>query len=182
MVRIPTLERKENLAPEHHAIYDAIAQSRGEVRGPFAVLLHSPEIAERTAYLGAYIRFESQLDPGDLELATLTVARELDCKHEWAAHLAHARKIGVPEETITAIHNRKAPSGLSVEEAQIVSYVHELLRSHRVSTATFQSMLDRFGVKGLVELTATVGYYAMLACTLNAFEMESVTAPDHLKI
>ena len=33
-----------------------------------------------------------------------------------------------------------------------------------------------FGEQGVTELTATMGYYGMLACALNAFEVEP--APD----
>jgi len=182
MARIPTIEKKESLSAEHHAVYDAIAQSRGVVRGPFAALLHSPQIAQRTAHLGSYIRFESQLDGKILEIAALAAARELECKHEWAAHVTHAAKAGVSQETIRAIHQRKAAESLPSEDAQIISYVRELLRSRRVSEKVFQTLLGRLGVRGLVELTATIGYYAMLACTLNAFDVVSVTAPEDLKI
>ena len=55
MTRIPTIDKKELLPPEHQALYDAIAKSRGRVGGPFLALLHSPEIAERTAHLGSYL-------------------------------------------------------------------------------------------------------------------------------
>ena len=182
MARIPLIDKKESLPPEHHAIYDAIAQSRGFVRGPFAALLHSPEIAGRTAHLGSYIRFESKLEPKILELAALAAARELDCKHEWAAHVAHAEKAGIPMETIRAIHQRQGAEKFSFEDAQIVSCAQELLRSHRLSEATFQALYSRLGERGLVELTATIGYYAMLACTLNAFDVFSVTPPEDLKI
>ncbi len=182
MARIPLMDKKESLPPEHHGIYDAIAQSRGQVRGPFAALLHSPQIAERTAHLGTYIRFESQLDPKIVEMAALAAARELECKHEWAAHVTHAAKAGIRQETIRAIHQRKAPDALSPDDAQIVSYVQELLRSHRVSEPAFQALLGRLGVRGLVELTATIGYYAMLACTLNAFEVVSAIPPVDLSI
>lgn len=182
MARIPLIEERESLPPEHQGIYDAIAQSRGAVRGPFAALLHCPEIAARTAHLGAYIRFESQLDPRIVELAALATARELACKHEWAAHLRHAAKAGIPQETIRAIHQCKGPENFSFEDAQIVSYVQELLRSHRASEATFQALFARLDVRGLVELTATIGYYAMLACALNAFDVVSVNPPEDLKI
>lgn len=182
MARIPLVEKKESLPPEHHGIYDAIAQSRGQVRGPFAALLHSPPIAERTAHLGSYIRFESQLDPRIVELAALTAARELECKHEWAAHVGHAQKAGIPQVTIRAIHQRKGPENFPFEDAQIVSCVQELLHSHRVSEPTFQALYARLGEKALVELIATIGYYAMLACTLNAFDVFSVSPPEDLKI
>jgi len=38
------------------------------------------------------------------------------------------------------------------------------------------------GEKGIVELTATIGYYAMLACTLNTFDVYTFTPPEDLKI
>ena len=51
-----------------------------------------------------------------------------------------------------------------------------------MSEPTFQALFARLDVGGLVELTATIGYYAMLACTLNAFDVVSVNPPDDLKI
>ena len=41
-------------------------------------------------------------------------------------------------------------------------------------------MRERFGVDGLVELTATVGYYGMLACVLNAFDVVPEAGADLL--
>jgi hypothetical protein len=38
------------------------------------------------------------------------------------------------------------------------------------------------GVDGLVELTATVGYYGMLACTLNAFEVTPEAGTEVLNV
>ena len=70
----------------------------------------------------------------------------------------------------------------SFEDAQIVSFVREMLREHRVSETTFQALYGRLGERGLVELTATIGYYAMLACTLNTFDVYTVTPPEDLKI
>jgi len=145
-------------------------------------LLHSPELAWRTAHLGSYVRFESSLDHKVIELAALAAARELDCKHEWAAHVNHAQKAGIPLETIRAIHQRKGAEHFTSEDAQIISYVRELLHSHQASESTFQALYGRLGERGLVELTATIGYYAMLACTLNAFDVFTATAPDDLKI
>lgn len=182
MARIPLIDRREALAEEHRGIYDGIAQSRGRVGGPFVALLHSPTLAERTSNLGKYVRFESQLDRKIVELAALAASRELQCAHEWAAHVGHAQKAGIALETIRAIHQQKGPEHFSFEEAQIISCAQELLRTHRVSEATFQALYARLGEKGLVELIATVGYYAMLACTLNAFDVSTESPPEDLKI
>ena len=77
MPRIPAISGREELAPEHRAVWDAIQGSRGQVRGPFAMLLHSPELAGRVAHLGAYVRFEGVLDPRTKEVVVLATAREL---------------------------------------------------------------------------------------------------------
>jgi 4-carboxymuconolactone decarboxylase len=132
--------------------------------------------------LGSYVRFESTLDHKVIEFAALVAARELDCKHEWAAHVNHAQKAGVPLATVRAVHQKKDVEHFSLEDAQILSFVREMIHTHRVSEPTFQAIYGRFGEKGMVELTATIGYYAMLACTLNTFDVYTYTPPEDLKI
>lgn len=182
MARIATIDKKADLAREHQPIYDEIVQSRGVVGGPWLALLHSPELARRTAHLGSYIRFESTLDHKLVEFTALVAARELECKHEWAAHVAHGQNAGISMETIRAVYQKKGAESFSSEEAQIVSFVREMLHSHRVTEATYQAVYGRLGEQGIVELTATIGYYAMLACTLNTFDVATATAPEELKI
>ncbi len=180
MARIPFIIERSQVAAEHQAKFDAIAASRGRVGGPFQVLLHSPKVAERTAHLGAYLRFESPL-PEDLrELATLYMARESNCQYEFAAHAPQAREAGVSEAVIQAIIAGRMPDGLTPEQTTVLNYAQELSRSHRVSDATFQSALSLFGIEGLTEFTALLGYYAMLAFTLNAFDVPPVGTPPPL--
>jgi 4-carboxymuconolactone decarboxylase len=182
MSRIATVDKREDLAPENQKVYDTIAQSRGVVGGPWPALLHSPELAARTAHLGSYIRFESTLDHKIVEFTALVAAREIECKHEWAAHVGHAQKAGISRETIRAVYEKKGVETFFVEDAQIVSFVREIIHSHRVSEATFQAIYGRFGERGMVELTATIGYYAMLACTLNTFDLHTAAPPQDLEI
>ena len=47
----------------------------------------------------------------------------------------------------------------------------ELNRSKSVSDASYDDTLTRFGERTVVELTALVGYYTMVAMTLNAHEI-----------
>lgn len=182
MARIATIDKKEDLKPEDQKIYDAIAQSRGVVGGPWKALLHSPELAQRTMHLGSYVRFESTLDHKVIEFAALVSARELDCKHEWGAHVNHAQKAGISMDVIRAVYEKRSVETFSTEDAQLVSFVREMIQNHRVSESTFQAIYGRFGEKGMVELTATIGYYAMLACTLNTFDVFTATPPDDMKI
>ena len=176
MARVPLIEQRGDVPEEAAHHFDSIASSRGRISGPFAVLLNSPEVAGRAAHLGAYIRFESTLDPDIKELAIITAAREFDCDYEWSAHVVLARDAGVRAEAIEAVANRGSLDSLTADESLVVGYGREMLRDKRVSDATFNAAKARFGVQGVTELTATMGYYGMLACALNTFEVEP--APD----
>ena len=176
MARVPLIEQRGDVPEEAAHHFDSIASSRGRISGPFAVLLNSPEVAGRAAHLGAYIRFESTLDPDIKELAIITAAREFDCDYEWSAHVVLARDAGVRAEAIEAVANRGSLDGLTADESLVVGYGREMFGNKRVSDATFDAAKARFGVQGVTELTATMGYYGMLACALNTFEVEP--SPD----
>ena len=106
MARLTPITSKDQVAPEAHAIVDGIVKSRGALHGPFSMFLHAPELAERVAHLGAYVRFEGGLDMRVRVLAAMTVARELDAVYVWGAQTGSARRQSVPESTITAIRER----------------------------------------------------------------------------
>ena len=173
MARVPQIRERGEVSEGMARHFDAIASSRGRVSGPFSVLLNSPEVAGRAAHLGSYIRFESVLPPDLRELAILCAARAFDCDYEWAAHVVIARNEGTREDAIRAVANRAPTDGLSDDEATVITYAREMFgESKRVSDAAFARAKDRFGARGVTDLTAAMGYYAMLACALNAFEVE----------
>lgn len=176
MPRVPMITARDQLPEDQRHNYDLIAASRGQAGGPFAVLLNSPETAGRIGHLGTYLRFQGVLPAADRELAIIATAREFDCSYEWAAHVRLAREASVRQEAVDTVAHRRALTGLTEHEAVVVRYCRELFRDHRVSAAAFDAAKARFGVQGVTELTATMGYYAMLACALNAFEV--TPAPD----
>ena len=179
MARLPQVTRG-GLPPEDQQHYDYIAGSRGRVVGPFTVLLNSPDLAQRVAHVGTYIRFENTL-PGALrELAILTVAREWNCQFEWTAHQPIGEGEGLSAETVAAVRDRRAPDGLSGDEALVFRYVSSLLRNGRIPDDVFRQAQERFGIRTLTDLTATAGYYSMLACVLNAAAVTPDAGTPHL--
>jgi 4-carboxymuconolactone decarboxylase len=171
MARLPHITSKDQVAAKDHATFDSIVASRGAVQGPFLMFMHSPEVAERVAHLGAYVRFEGTLDMRVRVLAAMTVAREFQAMYVWGAQTGGARRQGVPEETITAIregHSR----GIAQADADIVEFTRQLLRQHRVDDALFKKLHMRFGNDDLVQLTTAIGYYTLLGMTVNACELE----------
>src|SRR5947209_16721938 len=103
---ISEITSREQVAEDQRHVWDEITASRGSVRGPFRVLLHSPELASRVAHLGTYLRFESTLDPHVREMAALSTARTLDCEYEATAHEGLMRDQGVPESTLAALREK----------------------------------------------------------------------------
>jgi 4-carboxymuconolactone decarboxylase len=172
MPRMSEITQREQVAEAERSHFDSIIASRGTIGAPYQYLLHTPDLAARVAHTIGYARFEAGLDKQVLELAICSVARELDCVYEWAAHEDAAREAGVREQAIESIKAGTAPDDLTPDEAVVVQYVHELLHSpHRASTATFGELHRRLGDRDMAELTAIVGGYVMLACCLNAFDV-----------
>lgn len=153
--------------------WDAVAERRGgRVGGPFGVLMHSPAAAERVARVGDHVRFDLDLPPAERELAIISVAREFDVEVEWSGHTRIAIEAGLPEATVDVVASRGDVSGLTPNEGQIINYVREILGpKRRVSEATFKALQSRLGDRTMVDLSVLVGYYSMLACSLNTFEV-----------
>ena len=181
MAKLTSITSKNDVAAKDHAIVDAIVASRGALQGPFTMFLHCPELAGRLAHLGAFVRFEGSLHMRVRVLAAMTVARELDAVYVWGAQTGSARKQGVPESTITAIRE-KHTRGIPPEDAQIVEFTQQLIRRHRVEDASVKALQKRFGNEGFIELTGAIGYYSMLAMTVNACELEAGAGAEVLQV
>jgi 4-carboxymuconolactone decarboxylase len=181
MARLTSITGKDQVPAPHQAAVESIIKSRGAIAGPFTMFLHSPDVAERVAHLGAYVRFEGSLDMRVRVLAAMTVARELEAMYVWGAQTGQARKLKVAEETITAIRENHS-RGIPAEDAQIVDFTRALLRKHRVDDATAKAMRTRFGDDEFIQLTTAIGYYALLAMTVNACELEAGPGAEVLKV
>ena len=181
MPRLPSITSKNQVPTGYHPIVDRIVQSRGAIQGPFTMLLHCPPLAEQVMSLGAYVRFEGELDMRVRVLAAMTVAREFDAIYIWGAQTGQARKLGVPEATIAAIREKHS-RGMPPEDAQIVDFTRDLIRKHRVGAPAMKALQERFGSFQLIELTGTIGYYSLLAMTANACELDPAPGAEVLKV
>ena len=90
----------------------------------------------------------------------------------WTVNQPAARNAGLGDAEITAIHEYRAPNGLSGDDAAVSGFVIELLRQHRVSDASFDALRNIIGDAGIVDLLVVVSYYHGLAHTLQALDVE----------
>ena len=173
MARIPTATR-DSVPPDQKDAFQEIIDERGGVPsgGPVSIMINVPEIAKRGSHLSEYLRLESSLSSKIQELAMLVTAREQDCQYIWNAHAATGRSAGLADETVDRLRDRHELTGLAPDEAAVVDFGREFFRTHRVSAASFEAALAQFGVRGVTELTNLMGYYALLAFNVNAFEVD----------
>jgi len=78
--------------------------------------------------------------------------------------------VGIEAAVIEAILAGQTPA-LTEEDTAVHQFATELNQHKSVSEATYQRALALFGERIVVELTALVGYYTMVAMTLNAHEI-----------
>ena len=173
MSRIPLVVKREDLPDAQQHFVDRIVRTRGRVAGSYQVLLNSPAVADRVANVGEFLLYDTVLRPPVKTLTWLIAAREYDCDYEWAACVGHARKTGVQDALIDAIWSRKPLVGLTQEQETLIDFCHQLLRgNHRVSATSYRAAVEQFGVAATVQIAATIGYFVMMACVLNAFEVD----------
>ena len=140
MARVEQLTQKAQLAPEWHPLYDRIAAARGQVGGPYSILLHSPGVAERVDALSAALRTETELTPQEHVLTALAVARQKDCLFVWSVQVPNARKAGVSDGAIAAIRDRQS-TGLTDDHADLVSFAQQVIGANRVDQAKAEAAL-----------------------------------------
>ena len=178
MARIPLVTR-DQIVEKEKATYDAFMLSRANRPniGPYSLLLHMPEMAQRLEALRTYLRDEASLPQKLQELVMISVAREMGCAFIWYAHAAAARQAGVRDDIVDSIREKHTLAHLDPDEQTAVDFTRELLRDRKVSRPTFDAATARFGQRGTMTLTNLIACYAVLAYNMNTYALEAPTHP-----
>ncbi|MGH7928558.1 MAG: carboxymuconolactone decarboxylase family protein [Candidatus Binatia bacterium] len=179
MSRLPEIDASK-LAPEQRAIYDQIMRARGHMRGPFAVWLRNAELCENTLKLQEMFASQVKLERRLLELMILVAARLATAQYAWFIHEPHARNFGITPEIIQAIRERRTPEFGRDDERLVYDVTMELNTTRSLSEANYKRGMEMFGEQVMVELVSAIGFYAMVAMTLNAFAVSVPTGKDPL--
>jgi 4-carboxymuconolactone decarboxylase len=171
---------RDDMSPAQAAIYDEIARTRPRtgVRGPFKPWLANPGLADGAQRFGRVVRFETSLGQYLTEVVILTTATHHKSAVERKIHEEEARTVGIPETVIEALRDGvDAPpfdGGDAAEVARLKAahaFTCELLATSHVSDATYAAGVAALGETGVVELIGVVGYYGLVAYTLNALRL-----------
>jgi 4-carboxymuconolactone decarboxylase len=158
----------DQLSPRQKDVHDRIVSGRrGRVRGPLALWLYNPELAERAQHLGELLRFGTSFAGRLSELAILVVSRHWTSQYEWYAHAPIAERDGLSAGVVNAIRLRQTPDFERPDEAAVYRFSTEMLERGTVRDETYLEAKSILGETGIIELTCLLGYY-----TLGAFTLE----------
>ena len=168
MGRLPDID-ETTLSAEQRAVYDQILRARGHMRGPFAVWLRNAELCENTLKLQEMFASRVKLERRLLELMILISARLATAQYAWFIHEPHALKSGISPEIIQAIREGRTPEFSRDDECLVYDITTELNTTRSLSEATYRRGMAMLGEQAMVELVSAIGFYVMVAMTLNAF-------------
>jgi 4-carboxymuconolactone decarboxylase len=150
-----------------------LAGPRKNLNGPFSAWIHSPQLGELAQRLGAYCRYETGLSLRLSELAILTTAAQWQAQAEWHIHLPIAIAGGLSADIAEQIRIGATPDFIDEDELAVWRFATELYKDKRVSDTTYEAACQRFGLPIVIDLVGLLGYYALVAMTLNVFDMRA---------
>ena len=174
MTRFAILKRTEMNA-EQGALYDDIEKEGGRLGGPYWALIRIPKFMRLHQDMGTYVR-QCGLSPRERQIAVLTTVRHWNGKYPWAAQVRASLEIGLDQTIIDAINRRETPRFPTERERMAHVVALELPASKGLSDATYAAAEKAFGLTHLTDLAAAIGFFTMLCCTANTFD---ITPPDN---
>ena len=172
-MRIP--DWSEDAAPRDPALLQAILARRGgKLINLDRKLLWSEPLARAwNVYLGA-IRREISVDPRLKEIAICTVARITGADYEFDHHWPEYVKAGGNEKCrhrIMDTDSAATDTEFTDDERLAIRYAITMTRNVKVPDSLFRLLRKRFSTTELVELTAAIATYNMVARFLVAMEV-----------
>ena len=170
MARVPDIPPEE-MSEDQKRVFQEIGGARGGVvRGPFAIWLRNPQLADQANQFGNAFRVTGKLDKRLFELMVLVVARHWSAQYEWFVHERNGLAAGLTQEIVDAIRTQSTPEFAREDERVVYDTITELNETRTLSQPTYDRALATLGLDLLIELIAAAGFYTMVAMTLNAFD------------
>lgn len=122
----------------------------------------------------------SSLSPRIREVVILTVGVAWQADYEIYAHVAVARTVGLSETVIAGLRSGETDGSTddwAPDELAAHRFTDELVRTHRVSDATYAAAEEAFGRDGVLDMVHLTGMYLATSALLNAFEVPAPPIP-----
>jgi alkylhydroperoxidase family enzyme len=138
----------------------------------FRMMGHCGELIDGFTKLGTQILNFTSLDPVLREIAIIRVGVLSKAGYEVFQHERIARRMGMSDALIAAIHEGPAAAALEEAQREVMTYTDDVVANVRAGDATFDPLSRRLGYKALQELTITIGYYMLVSRFLETFDVD----------
>jgi 4-carboxymuconolactone decarboxylase len=178
MARIPYVERDTGTA-ETQELYNELSHNAAtrqfdfrDVPNIMKALVNSPKLARRISQLGQYFMTELSLNPRLRELAVLILMKRLNCDYGFVNHIGIAQQTGLSRQQIDQIDSYQTSPLFSDDDKLILRYAEELTLRAQVGDELFRQVRSRIGTLNVLDLTAAVGFWNMMARNLNGLQID----------
>ncbi|MEY4365672.1 MAG: hypothetical protein RLZZ305_1016 [Actinomycetota bacterium] len=148
-----------------------LTNTDGSLVGPFNLMVHEPRLGGALQRLGGIILYRGSLPARAREMAILCVAADKQSAFERSAHEAIGRSAGLTDAEMAAIADRAPLALADPVEACVLRVSRALLEEGDLDDAAYSTAVGVLGEAGLIELSAVIGYYSMVALQLRLFRV-----------
>ena len=167
--RFPLLARRD-LDARSQDIFDRIVGPDRDTtpRGPVGMTFLSVELVEPVQDINTALRTNGVLGTRLAEIVIAATGREMNSQYQWTVHGAAAAAAGAGQDVLEAIRSDGPVTALDERDAVAIECIRQIFREERVNPETFARAVQRFGVRGTVEMAALSGDYLMVTTVYNA--------------
>jgi len=180
MPRLPIPSDTDEFTNETRAAVRHIRETRKSMPPPSSYLAYAGRAGSLLSDLVDHLRNRTSLTGAETELAICTAARAANADYIWDAHVRLGLQAGTREVALHAVDTHGPLDDLTKDEALIIRFGRELLQAPRVGDETFHAVRERYGEKGLLELTAIMSVYTMNASILRVMDHRAAADARHL--
>lgn len=172
MARVSLID--EQTQPE---LSDLIAKFRsgrgGRLINIYRLMLHSPALANSWFNLNSAVRYQTEVDGQNREIAVIRIAILNGVEYVLRAHgPAYALKEGLTPQQVDALTDWNASTLFTDKQRALLAYVDAMTRDIEVPDEVFDAVRKHFSERQTVELTMLIGTYNMLTRVLKALKID----------
>jgi 4-carboxymuconolactone decarboxylase len=162
----------ETMSSETKHAYDFTMKLRGVVPGPHKIWLANPTLSETIVPIGAYYQTKSSLSKAEIEVATSVINGHWGAVYSNYEHEQIAEQQGhlAPERVEALIAG--LPTSFDDTRQQVVyELALTLVQRRYVPLGLFHRAQEHLGDKGIVDVTALLGWFTIVSLTLQAYDV-----------
>jgi alkylhydroperoxidase family enzyme len=136
----------------------------------YRMMAHNPALLAGWASLRNHVVLSSSLSPKQSEIVILRTGWRHGSRYEWAHHISRGRRSGLSDEVIAACGGEAVVN--DAEATLLIAAVDALIDGSRLDDPLRRELSESIGLKGILDLMATVGMYTTLAFIVETFSIQ----------